>query len=697
MPCNPWIKQYVKGKSFVDVGGLWNTVNERVSVAAKAGAAEVTMIDGMEKENDWWGKFYDRCKQAGVACGKSIVANVDEPEFYQKAGTYDVVHCSGIIYHCPNPLYSVSQLAKITNEHLILGTTRMPDTLTNKRGTIKMEPGSALFVPALNETQRAVLGEFLEEVGGFAYGITRPTEWEFKGYNLKNYDPWWYMFTDRHIENLLNVCGFEVLDSASAWEGRSKYFLSKKVKVTNAPEATAKEVINLHSSNRNGNAKPTPRVSIIIPAYNQARFLRQAIESALGQTQISVEVIVVNDGSTDETPEVIAAYQSDPRFKSVTQANAGLPAARNRGLAEATGEYLCFLDSDDFYTPDKCAKQAAILDAKPEIGFVYCDITTVDEAGNPKPEQSSIGQNQRTLSGEIFPALIMAGYFPPHTVMIRRKILEAVGNFDPTLGGNADYDLWLRASARCKAEYQDEKLAAYRDWGNSMSKNLDHMDETRCRTLQKAARLHPELAGDGLNRLQKATGQLFRANQQLNRELFQTMTRVPAASARKRGDQNYSLLMNLPMGQVTQGKPEQSALWDVVMNGQPSKALLLQPPVELSFEMPTNAAGVFTAEITIHPDAWEKPEAGACEFQVQIDRRLAFAIVIDPTKAPADRCWHPVQIDVPKIAGGKHQIVLRTRSIGRPDYRWALWRNPQFAWKSVTLETAPTPSAAAQN
>jgi hypothetical protein len=87
-----------------------------------------------------------------------------------------------------------------------------------------MEEGSALFVPVLNATQKAVLAEFLEEAGGFAFGITSPTNW-----GLKNYDPWWHIFTDRYIEGLLTACGFEVLDSVEAWGGRSKYFLAKKV------------------------------------------------------------------------------------------------------------------------------------------------------------------------------------------------------------------------------------------------------------------------------------------------------------------------------------------------------------------------------------------------------------------------------------------------------------------------------------
>ncbi|HEX7653615.1 MAG TPA: glycosyltransferase, partial [Verrucomicrobiae bacterium] len=420
-------------------------------------------------------------------------------------------------------------------------------------------------------------------------------------------------------------------------------------------------------------------------AYNQARFLTTAIESALGQTGVEVEVIVVNDGSTDNTAEVVAAYAGDTRFQCISQANAGLPAARNRGLQAATGEFVCFLDSDDFYAPEKSAKQVAALKAHPEAGFVYCDFTLVDEAGEAKPNQGSLNQLQRTLSGDIFPALIQAGYFPPHTVMIRRQVLAEVGDFDRELGGHADYDLWLRAAARHPAQFLDEKLAYYRDWGNSMSKNQEHMDATRVLTLQKLARQHPDLAGQGLHQLQKANEQIFSANQRLHRELYQALTRVPTGTAKKSGDQNYSLLLNHAMGTVTQGQPEQSAIWDVTVNGQLGKALMLQPPVELAFNLPTELAGVFTTEVALHPDVWEKPEAGACEFQIIVDRRVALSLVIDPKNLPADRRWLPVRVEVPPSPGGKHQLALRTRSQnGDNAFRWALWRNPSFSWNPET-------------
>src|ERR1051326_446413 len=125
------------------------------------------------------------------------------------------------------------------------------------------------------------------------------------------------------------------------------------------------------------------KVSIIIPAYNQAQFLAAAIESALQQTHRDVEVVVIDDGSTDDTRQVAERFAN--RIIYVYQENTGLPGARNRGIRESSGEYLCFLDSDDSYHSEKAQRQAELLDENPEIGFVYCDIITTDEAGQTFP------------------------------------------------------------------------------------------------------------------------------------------------------------------------------------------------------------------------------------------------------------------------------------------------------------------------
>jgi hypothetical protein len=424
-----------------------------------------------------------------------------------------------------------------------------------------------------------------------------------------------------------------------------------------------------------------PKVSIVIPAYNQARYLAQAIESCLAQTHSDLEVVVVDDGSTDETPAVVARFAN--RIRCVRQANAGLPAARNRGFRESTGGYVCFLDADDWFHPEKIRKQAEVLDADAAAGFVYCDIETVDEGGRPVAKQPSVGAVGAELSGNILPVLIKAGYFPPHTVMMRRRVLEELGGFDPELGGHADYDLWLRAAAAGhRAVYLDERLASYRTHAGSMSRDGRHMGETRQAALTKLARSHPDLAGRGLHQLQQSNQDLFQANEWLQANWEKVLSQGGGmASTGAEGGERFSFLKNLARARLRTGREEQKAVWEVTLGGAQSHALLLQPPAEFVFEVPTGARGRFTTAIALHPDVWANPQAGPCEFGVRIDSRAALALAIDPTRLASDRGWHPVTLDVPESAAGRHEVVLETRGIEGNDFRWALWRAPLFTWQ----------------
>jgi glycosyltransferase involved in cell wall biosynthesis len=265
------------------------------------------------------------------------------------------------------------------------------------------------------------------------------------------------------------------------------------------------------------------KVSIIIPAYKQAAYLGKTIESALAQTHSDVEVVVIDDGSPDETPEVAARFSDQPNFKYVRQENTGLGGARNRGIAVSTGEYLCFLDADDQYLPQKVAKQVALLERNPKLGFAYCDLTTIDEHDKPVADQFHVANLKRELSGDIFPALITGGYFPPHTVMIRRSVLDEVGMFDLELGGHADYELWLRVSgAFYEAVFIPERLVLYRRHSDNMSKDGQHMGETRLATLQKITKLYPERAGRSLEQLQQMVAEMGIANNWLQRKIEQS-------------------------------------------------------------------------------------------------------------------------------------------------------------------------------
>ena len=438
------------------------------------------------------------------------------------------------------------------------------------------------------------------------------------------------------------------------------------------------------------------KVSIIIPAFNQARFLAVAIDSALQQTYRDVEVIVVDDGSTDETRDIAARFGD--RITYVHQENTGLPGARNRGWRESGGEYLCFLDSDDFYHPEKVQRQVELLDADPQLGFVYCDIVTTDEAGQPVPEQPSVNSPARQMSGNIFQTLMMAGYFPPHTVMIRRSVLEAVGEFDPSLGGNADYELWLRASAAGhKACFIDERLAYYRTYPTSMSKDGLHMIETRLAAFQKICRLHPDLAAQSIHHLQQSNQDLFLANAFLNQNWEGVMKKTgPLESAPDKTSEQFSLLKNVHQASLARGSKEQLAVWDVTLNEASSQAIFLQPPAELLFTIPFSGPGKLSTAIAIHPEAWNKPKAGGCEFYIRVDGRVALVAAIDPVSLPGDRGWFEIKLDIPQSPSGEHQITLETRAIGNSvDYRWALWREPKFTWQAVSVASGVPPIATA--
>lgn len=426
------------------------------------------------------------------------------------------------------------------------------------------------------------------------------------------------------------------------------------------------------------------KVSIIIPMFNQARYAAQSIASALAQTHPNIEVIAVDDGSTDSTPAVAAQFNGNPKFKCLRQENTGLPGARNRGLAEATGDYVCFLDSDDYYAPEKTARQARLLDENPEVGFVYCDIVTVDPAGQPVAEQFSVGKVSRALSGNIFQSLLLGGFFPPHTVMIRRGILAELGGFDPELGGHADYELWLRvAAAGHKACYLDEALAFYRTHPDSMSKDGLHMNETRIAAFERIARRFPEKLAAGLNHLQQTAEDYFHANQLLKHVIAaeELDCSGPEKSAgRKNGGtvQTYAFLLHVTDARLIKGNPDQLAVWEATIDDRDAKCIYLQPPAELKFRVPGGAGGQFSTAIAIHPDAWEKPGAGGCEFHVRMDGRAVFVMAIDPVRLASDRHWHEIKIEVPENPAGHHDITLETKSIGANSFRWALWRAPKF-------------------
>jgi glycosyltransferase involved in cell wall biosynthesis len=171
-----------------------------------------------------------------------------------------------------------------------------------------------------------------------------------------------------------------------------------------------------------------PTVSVVIPTYNSATFLRAAIQSVLAQTYSDFEVIVVDDSSIDNTESVVHSFGN--RVCYVRQENKGAGATRNHGIKRSRGKYVAFLDADDLWLPGKLAAQTPLLDRDLEIGLVYSDWTVVPEQGEAEP---SYLRNRPAASGYVFDELVQCGFILTSGTVVRRSCLDDVGYFDEML------------------------------------------------------------------------------------------------------------------------------------------------------------------------------------------------------------------------------------------------------------------------
>ena len=179
-------------------------------------------------------------------------------------------------------------------------------------------------------------------------------------------------------------------------------------------------------------------ISVIIPTYNSAKFLSQAIDSAIKQTYQHLEIIVVDDGSTDNTKEIIKRYI--PKINYIEQINAGPARARNAGVYHARGQYIAFLDSDDIWLPNKIEMQMKVFSEKPDIALVYGKIVNFNNNTNEDLAEFP----QECYSGNIFDHLLREQLIPLPSVLVRKKVLDTVGLFNETLLTAEDTNLWLR-------------------------------------------------------------------------------------------------------------------------------------------------------------------------------------------------------------------------------------------------------------
>jgi glycosyltransferase involved in cell wall biosynthesis len=205
-------------------------------------------------------------------------------------------------------------------------------------------------------------------------------------------------------------------------------------------------------------------VSVVVPTYNYGRYLGGALTSVLGQTHPHLEILVVDDGSTDNTPGVVAPFLADRRVRYFRRPNGGPAAARNFGVDQARGSLVAFLDADDRWLPAKLEKQLACFRAPAAPGLVYARRLLIDAEGwqleYPQPELHR---------GWVLPRLFRDNFICFSSVVVRRELLVEAGGFDPDVEHAEDYDLLLRLTQRCRVDYVDEPLVLYRTGHGNLS------------------------------------------------------------------------------------------------------------------------------------------------------------------------------------------------------------------------------------
>lgn len=223
-----------------------------------------------------------------------------------------------------------------------------------------------------------------------------------------------------------------------------------------------------------------PLVSVVIPCYNHEKYVKIAIESVLNQDYDNIELIVVNDGSIDNSHSAIEALQKEHNFKYIVQENKGVSVTSNKGLFLSNGEYFCLLASDDYYYTNKISKEVEFLQNHKEFAMVYSDFCFVDEDG----VESSNKPCKNCVSGDIFQALLKNCFIAAHTVMLKTSIIKDLGGFDEKLK-HEDYPMWLKIAQKYKIGYVQEVLCAYRKHGANATKNIPLAVEKTHATLSR--------------------------------------------------------------------------------------------------------------------------------------------------------------------------------------------------------------------
>jgi glycosyltransferase involved in cell wall biosynthesis len=227
-----------------------------------------------------------------------------------------------------------------------------------------------------------------------------------------------------------------------------------------------------------------PKVDIIIPAYNAARFLPTALESVMTQTFTDWRILLVDDGSTDNTFEIVSPFadQLGPKLIYIRQENRGLPAARNTAIRHSSAQFLALLDADDVWLPDRLAESVQRFD-RPEIGLVYGFVSRIDADGNLVTTHDEM---KRRAEGRIASSIYTRRLdLPCPTITFRRECVDLVGDFDESMRASEDRDLWLRIAQRYEIARVPKVIALYRISPGAMTSDTERMFHAQLRFLEK--------------------------------------------------------------------------------------------------------------------------------------------------------------------------------------------------------------------
>jgi glycosyltransferase involved in cell wall biosynthesis len=239
-----------------------------------------------------------------------------------------------------------------------------------------------------------------------------------------------------------------------------------------------------------------PGVSITMPVLNGSRYIDRSLESIMAQTYQNFELIVVDDGSTDDTRQHIDRFASRADLRCIRHSRpAGITRSVNDGLRHSTRKYIAFLDHDDTWLPHFLETQVAYLDTHPDVGMVHADFQTIDADGNILEDSVARCRQRTRPSGHVFPQLFMDSFVVGNSVLIRKEVFDRLGGFDESLRWG-DYHMWLRIARNYRIDYVPEVLTQYRQHATQSTRTVASThpveDSVAIKSIHMILELYPE-------------------------------------------------------------------------------------------------------------------------------------------------------------------------------------------------------------